>query len=267
VVTNAESSSNPYRPPGARLDGSNPLSGQIVPGGRRCPAGAGLTWIGEGWRLFASAPLPWIGVTVVFFVLMIVISLLPLVSVCSWILQIILSGGIYMGCRAADRGEPFGFHFLLAGFSERFGRLAGVGALLLVLNVAFILVAGIAVVAMFGFSFFPTIQNFGSHWDSLQGALGFVFILMVLGLVYLTLVGMLGLFAPVLATVYDQPAIESLKGSFVGCGRNLLSLTVFSLALVFLGIVAILPLGLGLLIFMPVTWAAIYCAARDIFEV
>jgi uncharacterized membrane protein len=267
MPTNIDPNVNPYQPPAARIQATGADLGAFIPGGRRCPAGAGLTWIGQGWQQFASAPGAWLGATVLFFVLAFVIALLPLVSLLGVVFNVVFLGGLYLGCRATDRGEPFEFRYLFEGFrSTAFGRLAGVGAVLLVFNLLFFIVLGVAAVAAIGFSGFPDFNNLAAQWNSISSAIGLASVFVVLLLIYLSVIIMLGLFSPILAVVFDQPVMEALKGSFVGSWRNMLSLTVFGIACLVLGLLCILTLGLGILVVAPVTWAAVYYAARDIYE-
>ena len=42
---------------------------RLVEPPRSTPAGAGVEWIGEGWRLFARAPLMWVISILVIFVI------------------------------------------------------------------------------------------------------------------------------------------------------------------------------------------------------
>jgi uncharacterized membrane protein len=258
VTNDADQNTNPYQPPSSQVLVTHFVQGDFIPGGQHRPGGAGLEWIGRGWKQFTSAPGPWLGITVVYFILLVVISLVPGVSLLSAILDVILLGGLFLGCRASERGLPFTFGYLFAGFSEGLGRLAGVGAALAIVNVVFFVVIGGLFAATIGAFFLGGFQNLFAGRGSRMFMLVF--------LVYITLISMLGLFAPMLAVIYDQPVVESLKGSFTGCMRNLMSLTVFSLALIGLFLLCMMTLGLGLLVLIPVFWAALYHAARDIYE-
>jgi hypothetical protein len=215
--------------------------------------------------MFAAAPVPWILVTLAFIVISVVVSRIPVLSILGWILSTVLMGGIYLGCRAQDRGEPFEFGFLFAGFKQGFGPLAGVGALLVAGEILFIVVLVLIALA-YGFSAATSFADFPSRWASLPGAIGALLIVALIAVVYFTVLAMLGYFAPVLVAVYGEPAIPALKGSFTACMRSVLALTVFGLAILGLGILTLFTLGLAMLVLLPVFWAATYCAARDIFE-
>jgi len=47
---------------------------------RGLTAGAGVAWIGKGWRLFAKAPLMWVISVLVLFVLAIVVNIVPFIG-------------------------------------------------------------------------------------------------------------------------------------------------------------------------------------------
>ena len=44
------------------------------------PAGNGVTWWSEGWRYFMASPWVWIGITVAFVAIMILLSLVPIIG-------------------------------------------------------------------------------------------------------------------------------------------------------------------------------------------
>ncbi len=70
-------------------------------------AGRGAAWWSEGWRLFTPAVGPWILIVVIGFVLNLILAFIPVLgSIASHLLFPILAGGLMLGCRAIDRGEP-----------------------------------------------------------------------------------------------------------------------------------------------------------------
>jgi uncharacterized membrane protein len=58
----------------------------------------------------------------------------------------------------------------------------------------------------------------------------------------------------------------ALKASFFACLRNWLPFLIYSLVLLFLGMVAAIPFGLGFLVLIPVLAGSVYTAYRDIFH-
>src|SRR3977135_2640781 len=79
----------------------------VVVNPRAVDAGRGVAWWAEGWRLFTPAVGPWILIVVIGFCIHVILALIPVLgSIASQYLFPILAGGLMLGCRAIDRGEP-----------------------------------------------------------------------------------------------------------------------------------------------------------------
>ena len=254
---------NPFAPPRAALQTDEALEGEYVEGGRRRPAGHGVTWVSEGWRLFMRAPLSWVLVTVVFVVLYIVVSLVPFVG---WIvdnlLVPVLLGGLMLGCARIERGEAFSVSDLFSGFSQRAGPLMLLGLLYLVASLLILLV----VLVIFGATMMPFFLQ-GMTGNAPPAIPDFrLFLLALLVMLALTLPLYMAIwFAPALVVFHDVKPAAAMRASFVGCVRNFVPFLVYGVVTFLIAIVATIPLGLGWLVFMPVLWASEYAGYRDIY--
>jgi len=74
-------------------------------------------------------------------------------------------------------------------------------------------------------------------------------------------------FAPALIMLADKGVFESLKLSFIGCLKNILPFLIYGIVAFILLIIAMIPVGLGLLIMVPVLMAAMYISYKDIYGV
>ena len=72
-------------------------------------------------------------------------------------------------------------------------------------------------------------------------------------------------FAPVLVMMHDVKPVEAMKASFFACFRNFLPFLVYSLVMMVALIVAMIPFGLGLLVWVPLAITSTYVAYRHIF--
>ena len=72
-------------------------------------------------------------------------------------------------------------------------------------------------------------------------------------------------FAPALITFNDLEVMQALKLSFRGCLRNIMPFLLFGILMILLSILAMIPLGLGMLILAPVGMISIYVCYKDIF--
>ena len=244
----------------ASLEGAPAL---VVPGRRNDP-GMGWTWIVEGWRLFKRAPLMWIIAIVIVLVATIALGIIPLLGfIAAQLLQTVFLGGFMYACLAMERGEAFELEHLFAGFSKRFVPLLVVGGLYLLGWVAILLVimafagAGILSAFMAGDT-----ELAGAAVLAASGAMA------IGGLVALALLVPLMAaywFAPALVMIHGMGPMAAMKESFFSCFRNFVPFLVYSIIMFVLAIVAVIPVGLGMLVWVPVFIASVYTSYRAIF--
>lgn len=259
--TPAEKPANPYAPPTADLETPAAEGGFTLVEPQKISAGGGIDWIKEGYYHFKQAPLGWIGMVILYFIIVIVLSVIPLVSLVVNIINPVFIGGFMIACYRQTQNEPFSVGDLFAGFKTNFGRLAAVGAIYLV---SLVIIVGGAVGLMFAMMGQEMMAMMAQTPDpSMILAKFSMFFLLLFGL--MSLVMMAYIFAPVLIVMHDVTAVAAMKLSFKGCWRNMLPFLVYGLAAMLLSIVAMIPLGLGLLILMPVMTASIFAAYRQIF--
>jgi len=116
---------------------------------RGLTAGAGVDWIGEGWRLFAKAPLMWVISILVLVVLAVVVNIIPIIGGLAFqLLQPVFAAGFIVACRSIETGGEFELEHLFAGFKRNFANLLVVGLILVAGGIALLLV--FAVFAGFG---------------------------------------------------------------------------------------------------------------------
>lgn len=255
---------NPYAPPEARVGDANlnTQTGAFIPNGRVVPAGHGLEWIGAAWRLFTTSPLAWVGMFVVFTLLCVVISFIPLVNLLSSLLMPMFMGGLMI---AADNHYNRGD----AQFGDLFSGFERHGTPLFLLGLLFLAFYIVCLVPVFVLAFFGGLGGAFFSGAGLPGAMGGLIIALIIGsIVFLALMFCLfaaSWFAPALVVLQNIRPFDAMKMSFSACTRNWTAGLVFGLMAFVLMILALLPLGLGLLVFSPVMYIAMYTGYRDIF--
>lgn len=241
-----------------------PPEPRIVDGGR------GASWWSEGWRLFTPAVGVWILTMLILIALHVVGTLVPVVgSVALQVLFPVFTGGLMLGCRALDRGNPLTLGHLFAGFSQRTSPLIIVGLIYTGLALLITLIVGAMMVAIFGVAILGMLT--GAVEPSQTGvALGNVVVAVLLGILFFLLL-LLPLimavwFAPALVMLGGLSPVAALKTSFLGCLRNVIPFLVYGAIGIVLAIVASIPFALGWFALGPVTVASIYASYCDIFE-
>ena len=237
---------------------------RLVMPGRHVDAGRGASWIGEGWRLFTRAPLMWIISIVVLFIVAIVMNFIPILGgIVFQVLQIVFWAGFIAACRSLEKGGEFEIEHLTAGFKRNFGSLVLVSIIFMVL--------GLAIAALYfglvGFSVMGAALS--GDAEAVQRAL--------LNSIGLAVIGALVAFAiavPIFAAMWFAPAlifmhgvgpIDALKASLGASFRNFIPFLVYGVIMLVLAIVAMIPFGLGMLVYVPLTIASAYASYRDVF--
>jgi hypothetical protein len=227
---------------------------------RKISAGRGLAWISGGFELFKQAPLLWIGILVLWFVAMGLVSLIPFVGSVAINLSFpMVLGGLLLGARAQGSGQALTLETLWAGFLPPHQQP------LLLLGVAY-MVIGIVIAAVAGGLIFATVGAGFLAGDANAARLGFGGLLsLLLILVLLGVFSMATWFAPALVVFAGKEPIAAMKLSFAAALGNLGALAVYGLLSLLILFVASIPFGLGLLVAVPVLVASVYKSYADVF--
>ena len=132
------------------------------------------------------------------------------------------------------------------------------GALYLAAMIVVMLVVGL----MMGVGFGAMMGND----PQAMAAMGITMVLAMLVMFALLLPAVMAIwFAAPLVVFHAHGAVEAMKGSFMGCLKNIVPFLVYSVVMLVLAIVATIPLGLGWLALGPVFAASVYTSYRDIY--
>ena len=252
---------NPYAAPKAAVaDTTTVRDADFVPGGQAVPGGNGWSWITEGWELVKRQPGMWIGIILILFVILVGAGLIPVVgSLAATLFGPVFAAGIMLGCKALDSGGELELAHLFAGFRSHTGTLIGVGALYLAATVAVVivvsLVMGVGMMTLMGAGDPQAVEAMG---------LTFILAILVMMALLLPVVMAVWLAAP-LVVFHEQGAVDAMKGSFMGCLKNVLPFLLYGVVMFVFMVIASLPLGLGWLVLGPVLAASIYASYRDIY--
>ena len=237
--------------------------GNFIPAGRGVSAGNGWRWIADAWAFTGQQRGTFIGVLLLYMLVVIVLNLVGIVGslICLLLLPVI-KGGFLLGCDTLRRGGRLEVGHLFAGFQRHAGKLLTIGAISLAVGIVVVLVMFAVFGAAFGEMFLggglPSVEEFD--------ALLLPLMLVVLIIIALSLpLYMATWFAVPLIVFGESDVVPALKTSFFACLKNVLPFLVWSLAILWLGILGAIPLFLGWLLLAPVAMASIYLSYRDIF--
>jgi uncharacterized membrane protein len=228
---------------------------------REVEPGACFDWLRQGWAMFLADPGVWIGSTVLLLIILMAISIVPFFGqVAAHLLVPLFGAGMVQICRHLSQGKKAEVADLFAGFRHGGGQLVMVGVFFAagvfgIAFIAFLLVSG----GIIGGAVTGRVAGFGITFGSIMLASLMVMVLSVP-------VIMATWFAPMLVFFHDMKPLDAMRASFAAGARNWLAMGIFGIFLVVVLFFAMLPLGLGLLLFLPVFSGAVYVSYRDIFE-
>ncbi len=227
-------------------------------------AGQGISWFKCGWDLFKQDFGTWFIMFLILVGLSIVLSFIPFIgSLALMIISPALMGGFMYAASEMDNGNKIEIGYLFQGFRDkaRMNKLLILGGIYLLLQVLLIII----MFSLIGGSVMMSAGETGNvdPADIMSSGMVFSMILVILG----GLTIMVGfIYSTPLVMLDNMAPIESIKASYSAGFKNILPLLVFSLLYLLLAIVAIIPIGLGFLILIPVSITALYCSYKSIFH-
>lgn len=227
---------------------------------KQVTAWSGWNWIAGGYALFRQNPVIWIALFFIYLLIGMGLSIVPVIGPITLnLLAPVFMAGFMLGCRAIEMSEELEINHLFAGFKRNTTQLITVGGLYLA---GVIVIAGVVFMVMGNAapgSIFVSHKATGDSSGMLLAVLVVLALMMPLIMAYW--------FAPALIVFHEMKAVDAMKLSFVACLRNILPFLVYSLISMALIIVAMIPLGLGLLVMIPTMTASLYASYKDIFAI
>jgi hypothetical protein len=248
---------DPTAPPALPL----PPPGGLQP--RQVSAGRGWGWIVEAFQMMRQQPLMWVLLLLAYLLLSTLIGMVPVLGqVVGSVLMPVFVGGVMLAAHKASGGGELELADLFGGFRRQFVSLLVLGlvyvGLVLLLAIALVLLM-LLLGAGFGISLPPF-----SH-DQPPSPLA-VLVLALFGGSAFMLVLLAFWQAPALVVLNGVAPLPALRLSLRAGLKNWQALTLGGVMLGMLLVLAILPLFLGLLLWMPVAHLAAYAAWRDVFS-
>lgn len=230
-------------------------------------------WLAEGWRLFVERPVEWVLMALAAFVLLALSTLavtLPLIGpLLPPLLMTLLLAGMLYAAHQQVANHRLRVAQLLEGFRRHPGNLTLIGffyalPLILMHLLTMLALGGGLLIGLLGFSLGTTVNQLAA------GAISFLAGLGILWVLFLLLWGMLllaMLFAPALVMLNNYPPLDAMRYSLKASLNNLGAIVLLALCLYVLFVVALIPLGLGVLVYIPVVVGSLHAAYQDVFAV
>jgi uncharacterized membrane protein len=231
---------------------------------RKVNAANGWLWIKQGYWLFKKSPVLWVVLVVIGTAGLVAIASVPVVGdPLATLLFPVLLGGLMLGCRALEHGEELELAHLFAGFRQNTQQLVTLGGINLVSQLlifgAMMLTGGATLVSILMSG--KPVDDTEVFFQAAAGA----GIALLIGATLFCVLLLAMQFAPTLVIFGKMQPIPALKASLRACLRNVAPLSLYGVLIILFGVVASMPMLLGLLILLPVMVASMYASYRDLF--
>lgn len=235
---------------------------------QRVPASRCFAWLAAGWRLFAAHPAGWVLIALCAFAMLaiptMVLAPVPLIGpMIPPILLTLLLAGMLDAADAQVRHGRIRFVRLFEGFRRHPGNLMLVGLFyaipLILVHLLLMVIGGGLLVGMLGGAITALTNAILSMLVDLGIALGIF--LLLWGLLLLAM-----LFAPALIMLASAPPLEAMHLSLTASLHNLGAVLLLAILLYVLFALALLPAGLGIVIYLPVLVGTLHAAYHDMFS-
>jgi hypothetical protein len=246
------------------------------------PARHGLTWIVDGYRLFAKSPLLLLVLIFGYSFIMVASGVVPVIGpLVATVLIPTFSVGLMVACRALELDQAVEMSQLFAGFKTNFPALLRLGFAYLGSTVAIL-----AVSALVDGGTLMKIMLLGTQPpDDIAGETDLLWAIELASILFIPV--LMGFwFAPVLAAWHRLPALKSLFFSYFACARNVRAFLVYGtvtmvitmiLPAVIITLFSVLLSAFGarlaVIVLMPLffvvvatLFASFYVSYRDIFR-
>lgn len=256
---------NPYAAPQSDVTVVSISEFGEMNGPHSMPAGNGWSWIASGWSHFSRNPFAWIGAVIVWMILMMAASVVPFIgSIAINLLAPVFTAGFLLGADEQHKGGNFEVRHLFAGFSGNTGGLVLVGLFymlgtLIILVIAAVMAGG-ALITMSS-----TLESGKVDPQTMMMVGGPLLLALLVAMALWIPLMMAYWFAPALVVFEGIPPFAAMKLSFAACLKNILPYLIYSIILLVLMMLSLIPFGLGLIVMIPVMMATMYTSFRDIF--
>ncbi len=232
---------------------------------RNVPAERGWVWVTAAFGLFRRNPLIWTALNLVLLLIGAGLLMLPVIGTyVLYLLTPVFLAGIVSAAHDLESGKDIEIAHLFHGFRRNSTQLVTVGGVYLVGQV---LISGV-MLTVGGPEFQQMVATGMADVDATRltpEVLSRITMAMLVGMALFVPLAMAIWFAPALVLLGNQPGFRAMVFSVMACLRNVLPFLIYCTLTFTLLVLAVIPFGLGLILWIPVMLLTMYTSYRDVF--
>lgn len=240
----------------------------------RVPNDRPWTWLERGWRDLMATPhigffyggavvaAGW-ALVLLLFALGAAWAVLPAVAG-FFLVAPVVAAGLYETSRRREHGEAVSLPLAFTAFRRNAPQLALMGAVLLIINLFWVRMAGLLFAVFFGLGFSPSLENVPAALMRSDQLLPFLIIGTGIGFVLATIAFAVSAVSIPMLVDRDISAIEAIVISIRATAENWRAMAFWAGLIVVFTAMALVPFFLGLALVLPLIGHATWHAYRDI---
>ena len=243
----------------------------IEPTPNKLSTSQGLAWIGQSFSIFGKGAGIWVVMLLLFIGINFGITMVPFLEFLPTVLAPAFTVGFYVGCKAVLKGDMLQIDHLFHGFKLKGRMLIRLGLFFFIWNIAIYMITMLFLQMTMTeeqvrlMSEAETQEQMAGLLTESPEMIGVVInAIIVAGIMTIPLL-MASWFSPALVAFHNIAPLKAMSLSLKACNRNILPFLVYGLVMLPLTVLAFLPLGLGLLIILPVIIISQYVSYKSVF--
>ena len=231
----------------------------------------GIRWIGMSFSLFGRSPSIWIVMFLLFAGINLGLTMLPFLELLPTVLAPAFLAGFYIGCVELQKGGMLQIDHLFHGFKKQGRMLIRLGLFFFLWNIVIYLIVLLFLQSILSqeqarlLTEAQSQEQMGALLTQNPEMLGAFFnALIVAALLSIPLV-MASWFSPALVTFQNVPPLRAMAISLKACNKNILPFLLYGILMLPMMVLAFLPLGLGLLLILPVIIISQFVSYQAVF--
>ncbi len=233
---------------------------------------SGLKWVGQSFSLFGKSPAIWIVMLIIYIAISLLFTRIPFLVLLPTFLAPLFNAGFIYGARAVDKQQMLEIDHLFAGFKLQLRGLFRLGILYFLINLLIVVLISMffesiadeeMILMMTKATTTVELEQILLNNPELMAVL---LKTLLLGVILSVPLVMASWFAPLLVLFHQLPPSRAMLLSIKACNKNMLAFLIYGLLMLPILLLAIMPLGLGLLIILPVIFISQYCSYKSIFN-
>ncbi len=178
----------------------------------------------------------------------------------------VIAAGLYETSRRREAGEPVGLGHAFGAFRRNGPQLALMGAVLLLINLFWVRIAGLLFAVFFGLGFSPSIESLPAALLRSDQLLGFLVIGTLVGFVFAAVAFAVAAVSIPMLVDREVSAIEAVVVSIRATLDNWRAMAFWAGLIVVFTAIALVPFFLGLALVLPLVGHATWHAYRDLVK-